>query len=195
MRRIQRLSSKYNLAYRLNLGFAYPFGDNRGLPYDGYFYAGGSSSIRGWRPRRLGPGSFVTLVTDQEGNPTTTINDEIEQPGEILIETSVELRRELVGFVEGALFLDAGNVWRVENTTNDPDFRSAVFRFSNFINQMALAGGAGVRFDLQFLILRFDLGIKVIDPAKDIGNRFLGRNIFTNFRDNSEINIGIGYPF
>jgi len=195
LRKIDRLSSKYNLAYRLNLGFAYPFGDNRGLPYDGYFYAGGSSSIRGWRPRRLGPGSFVTFRTDEDGNPTNTINDEIEQPGEILIETSLELRRNLVGFVEGALFLDAGNVWRIENNTDDPEFRSAVFRLSNFINQMALAGGGGLRFDLQFLILRFDLGIKLIDPAKDIDNRFIGRNIFNNFRDNSEINIGIGYPF
>ncbi len=195
LRRINRLSSKYNLAYRLNLGFAYPFGDNRGLPYDGYFYAGGSSSIRGWRPRRLGPGSSVTFIRDENGEPTNTINDEIEQPGEILIESSIELRRDLVGFVEGALFLDAGNVWRVENNTGDANGRSAVFRVDSFINQMAVAGGGGIRFDLQFLILRFDLGVKLVDPAKDIGNRFVGKNIFTNFQDNSEINIGIGYPF
>ncbi|MEM6644424.1 MAG: BamA/TamA family outer membrane protein [Bacteroidota bacterium] len=194
-RKIHRLSSKYNLAYRLNIGYARPFGSNRGLPYDGYFYAGGSSSIRGWRPRRLGPGSFATFIIDDEGNPTSTLNDEIEQPGEVLIESSIELRRDLVGFVEGALFLDAGNVWRIENNTDDTEFDAAVFRPSDFINQVAVAGGAGVRFDLQFLILRLDLGIKMVDPAKDIGSRFLGRNIFDNFGDNTEINIGIGYPF
>ena len=195
-RKINRLSSKYNLAYRINLGFAYPFGDNRGLPYDGYFYAGGSSSIRGWRPRRLGPGSFVTFVVDEETEEVTNeINDQIEQPGEILIESSIELRRDLVGFMEGALFLDAGNVWRIENNTDDPEYGKAVFRIDNFASQIALAGGAGVRFDLQFLILRFDLGVKLIDPAKDRDNRFVGRNVFSNFTDNTEINIGIGYPF
>ena len=194
-RRIHRLSSKYNLAYRVNLGYAYPFGDNRGLPYDGYFYAGGSSSIRGWRPRRLGPGSFVTFQEDGEGNLTNEINDEIEQPGEILIESSIELRRDLVGFMEGALFIDAGNVWRIENNTDDPEYGKAVFRFDNFASQIAVAGGAGLRFDLQFLILRLDLGAKLVDPAKDRDNRFVGRNLFNNFRDNTEINIGIGYPF
>lgn len=194
-RRIERLSRKYNLAYKLQLGYALPFGGNDGLPYDGYFYVGGSNSIRGWRPRRLGPGSFVTYKVDSEGNTTTETDDEQEQPGEILIESSIELRRDLVGFMEGALFVDMGNVWRVKNTTDDPEFDKAVFRHDRFLKQIAIAGGAGIRFDLQFLILRFDLGIKVFDPGKDKGNRFLGRNIFNNFNNNSEINIGIGYPF
>ena len=194
-RRIHRLSSKYNIAYRLNVGYAYPFGENRGLPYDGYFYAGGSSSIRGWRPRRLGPGSYVTYERDNNDNLTDVPDDNAEQPGEILIETSLELRRDLVGFMEGALFLDAGNIWRYENNSDDSEYDKAVFRIDSFLNQVAVAGGGGIRFDLQFLILRLDLGVKLIDPAKERGERFVAPNLFDNFRDNSEINIGIGYPF
>ena len=195
VRKIERLSSKYNLAYRLNVGYAYPFGANDGLPFDGYFYAGGSSSIRGWRPRRLGPGSFVTFLTDENGDVTNEPNLEAEQPGEILIESSLELRRNLVGFIEGALFIDAGNVWRIENNSDDPDFDAAVFRFDNFLSQIAVASGGGVRFDLQFLILRLDLGIRVIDPAKPKGARFVLPELFDDFDSNTEINIGIGYPF
>ncbi|MEM0938379.1 MAG: BamA/TamA family outer membrane protein [Bacteroidota bacterium] len=194
-RKVDRLTRKYNLAYRINIGYAYPFGDNRGLPYDGYFYAGGSSSIRGWRPRRLGPGSFVTFEVDGEGNETNVIDDQSEQPGEILIESSIELRRDLVGFVEGALFLDAGNVWRIENNSDDVEFDKAVFKLDNFLSQMALAGGTGLRFDLQFLVFRLDLGIRIVDPAKPRNKRFVLPELFNDFNNNSEINIGIGYPF
>jgi len=195
IRRINRLSRKYNLAYRMNVGYAYPFGDNRALPFDRYFFAGGSSSIRGWKPRRLGPGSYAVFEADELGNETNRVDFDIEQPGEILIESSIELRRSLVGFVEGALFMDAGNVWRTENNSNDPEFDRAVFKFDRFLGEIAVAAGVGTRFDLQFLILRLDLGFKIYDPAQKKGSRFVGDEIFSNFGYNSEFNIGIGYPF
>ena len=134
-------------------------------------------------------------MTDENGDVTNEPNLEAEQPGEILIESSLELRRNLVGFIEGALFIDAGNVWRIENNSDDPDFDAAVFRFDNFLSQIAVASGGGVRFDLQFLILRLDLGIRVIDPAKPKGARFVLPELFDDFDSNTEINIGIGYPF
>lgn len=195
LRRNQRLNRKYNLAYRLNVGYANPYGSNKALPYDKYFFAGGSNSIRGWKPRRLGPGSLAIFETDSEDNITNVVNYDQEQPGEFLIETSVELRRDLVGFLEGALFLDAGNVWLLRNNTDDPNVDKGVFAFDRFINEMAVAAGVGLRFDLQFLIFRLDLATKLHDPAQEKGSRFVGDRVFSNFGRNTEINIGIGYPF
>lgn len=195
VRKVDRLSRKTHLAYRLNLGYAYPFGENRGLPYDGYFYAGGSSSIRGWRPRRLGPGSFTTFIVDSDGNTTDEPNTEIEQPGEVLIESSIEIRHHLFRYTEGALFLDAGNVWRIENTSDDIALDDGVFKVDQFHKQIALAGGFGLRFDLQFITLRTDIGFKFIDPALSSGERFVADELFKDFRNNTQLNIGIGYPF
>lgn len=195
LRKIERLNRKYNFAFRLNVGYANPYGDNQALPYDKYFFAGGSSSIRGWKPRRLGPGSSATFLQDNNGNATDIVDYDREQPGEILVETSFELRRDLVGFLEGALFVDAGNVWLLRNTSDDPELDKGVFEFDRFMSEMAVAAGMGLRFDLQFLIFRLDVGMKVFDPAQQKGSRFVGDQIFQNFGRQTEFNIGIGYPF
>jgi outer membrane protein assembly factor BamA len=122
-----------------------------------------------------------------------------EQPGDLIIESSVELRQKLVGFLEGAVFLDAGNVWLIKGTsvdpTADPEGDDGKFRFNEFMNEMAVGTGLGFRFDLSFLIMRLDLGLKLFDPAQPKGKRFVGDQIFSNFGPNSELNIGIGYPF
>ncbi len=196
LRKINRLTRKTNLAFRLNVGLAYPYGENQSLPYEKYFFAGGSSSIRAWRPRRLGPGSFGKFE-DEEGNPTEFLNDDDEQRGELLIESSVELRQDLVGFLEGAIFIDAGNIWLVRNAIAgvDEDGDDGIFRFNEFTNDIAVGAGVGLRFDLQFLIFRLDLGMKIIDPAQKPGEHFVGDEIFSDFSRNSQINIGIGYPF
>ena len=196
LRKINRLARKTNLAFRLNVGLAYPYGDNQSLPYEKYFFAGGSSSIRAWRPRRLGPGSFGRF-TDENGDPLEFADDNNEQPGELLIESSVELRQDLVGFLEGAVFVDAGNIWLVRNAIAgvDEDGDDGIFKFDQFMNDIAIGTGVGLRFDLQFLIFRVDLGLKLVDPAQRTGERFLGGKIFTDFNRNSQINIGIGYPF
>lgn len=194
LRKIERLSRNTNLAFRLNVGLAYPYGANQSLPYEKYFFAGGSSSIRAWRPRRLGPGAFGVFEDDTE-----FIDYSNEQRGEILIESSVELRQNLVGFLEGAIFLDAGNIWTLRNSlvepSEDAEGDDGIFRFDEFMNEMAVGTGVGLRFDLQFLIFRVDLGMKLFDPAQRKGERFVGDEIFTNFSRNTEINIGIGYPF
>lgn len=198
LRKIERLTRKTNLAFRLNVGLAYPYGDNKSLPYEKYFFAGGSSSIRAWRPRRLGPGAFGVFEVDNEVT-TEFIDYSNEQRGELLIESSVELRQDLVGFLEGAIFIDAGNIWTIRNSlvdsSEDPDGDDGVFRLDSFMQEMAVGTGVGLRFDLQFLIFRLDLGMKLFDPAQKKGERFVGDQIFSNFSRNSEINIGIGYPF
>lgn len=197
LRKIERLTRNTNLAFRLNVGMAYPYGDNNALPYEKYFFAGGSSSIRAWRPRRLGPGAYGVFLEDDEGNTTDLIDYRREQRGELLIESSVELRQDLVGFLEGAIFVDAGNIWQVRNSLvgQDAEGDDGVFRFNDFLQEMAVGTGIGLRFDLQFLIFRVDLGMKLFDPAQRRGDRFVGNEIFSNFSRNSEINIGIGYPF
>ncbi|SNT38745.1 Outer membrane protein assembly factor BamA [Ekhidna lutea] len=198
LRKIERLTRNTNLAARLNIGLAYPYGANRSLPYEKYFFAGGSSSIRAWKPRRLGPGAYGSFE-DADGNPLEEINDNNEQRGELLIESSIELRQDLVGFLEGAVFIDAGNIWQVRqslvNADKDPEGDDGLFKFENFVDEIAVGAGVGLRFDLQFLIFRVDLGLKLFDPGQKRGERFVGNEIFSNFDRNSEINIGIGYPF
>ena len=146
----------------------------------------------------MGPGAFG-VFEEENGSPTDFIDYSNEQRGELLIESSVEIRQDLVGFLEGAFFIDAGNIWTVRNSlvqaNEDPDGDDGVFRFNEFMNEMAVGTGVGLRFDLQFLIFRVDLGMKLFDPAQKKGERFVGDEIFSNFSRNSEVNIGIGYPF
>jgi len=184
------LSRSTDLAYRFNVGVAVPYGDSAAnvLPYEKYFFAGGSNSIRAWRPRRLGPGAS-TPETDEEGY--FVYNN--EQPGEILLETSVELRRELFGFVSGGFFIDAGNVWLLYENDARP---KANFEFSTFLEQIAVGSGLGLRLDFSFLIVRFDYGVKIYDPAREDGLRWIGQK-FTVGQEisNGVFNLGIGYPF
>ncbi len=200
LRRIDRITRRTNFAYRLNIGLANAYGSNNALPYEKYFFAGGSNSIRAWKPRRLGPGSFGVIDSLNTGGSDRIIVDfSREQPGDLIIESSFEIRQKLVGFLEGAFFLDAGNVWLIKGSSVDPSLDpegdDGIFRFSEFMNEMAVGAGLGFRFDLSFLIMRLDLGVKLFDPAQPAGKRFVGDRIFSNFGPSSELNIGIGYPF
>ncbi|MEP5612417.1 MAG: BamA/TamA family outer membrane protein [Cyclobacteriaceae bacterium] len=200
LRKIDRISRRLNLAYRFNIGLAYAYGSNNSLPYEKYFFGGGSNSLRAWKPRRLGPGAFgqVDSLGTAESNGRV-INFAREQPGDLIIESSFELRHKLVGFLEAAVFLDAGNVWLIKGSSVqpelDPEGDDGKFRINEFMNEMAVGTGLGFRFDLSFLIMRLDLGLKLFDPAQPKGGRFVGDKIFSNFGPNSEFNIGIGYPF
>ncbi|HLT79842.1 MAG TPA: BamA/TamA family outer membrane protein [Cyclobacteriaceae bacterium] len=192
------------LAYRINTGVAYAYGDNNTVPYEKFFFAGGSSSVRAWRPRRLGPGSFKpNLSGDAEANGLFDYS--LEKPADILIEASIELRQKLFGFVNGAIFLDAGNVWTFQpwvkrvNEETVPNGNSE-FKWDQFYREFGIGTGFGFRFDFTFLILRFDVGIKVYDPARDEGDRFVLRRakFFRPFGVEKEpviYNVGIGFPF
>lgn len=176
-------------AYRFHVGVAKPYGDISQdiLPYEKYYFAGGSNSIRAWAPRRLGPGSYVN--TDEEGNFTYNL----EQPGEIIFETSVEVRRNLINFLDGALFIDAGNVWYFSENQNP----GSNFELDKFYKQIAIGTGFGLRIDFSFLILRFDFAFKVYDPARSPGERWTINewNLGTRQNYGPALNIGIGYPF
>ncbi|MEL7004486.1 MAG: BamA/TamA family outer membrane protein [Bacteroidota bacterium] len=192
-RKVTSLGRNTSLAYRINAGIARPYGDNRILPYEKYFFAGGSNGIRAWRPRRLGPGAYTPLNSAGD-----RVNYDIEQQGEILLEGSVEIRKNLVGFIDYALFVDFGNVWTIEVDNTRPQ---ANFEADRFYREIAVGTGLGIRFDFSFLILRLDAGLKVYDPARPLGRRFIFDNgfyeaPFTPRASEAVVyNIGIGYPF
>ncbi|ALJ01572.1 translocation and assembly module lipoprotein TamL [Rufibacter tibetensis] len=203
-RRYHALGNNMTFVYRANTGVAKPLGDSRALPYDKYFFAGGSSSVRAWLPRRLGPGS--SSLIDRE---TGEVNYLFEQTGEILLELNSEFRFRMFRFgstnVNGAFFMDAGNIWLFEerNTNPNPEkyaTRSgAQFEFNRFYKELAVGSGFGVRLDFTFAILRFDIATKVYDPAQHEGNRLIINRFRSNaiFGTNTQttFNLGIGYPF
>jgi outer membrane protein insertion porin family len=190
-RRFMPISRRQIFAYRLNLGLAKPYGASNGvLPYEKYFFAGGSTGIRAWQPRRLGPGSN-TPNTFEDG----TFDYRFEQPGEILFEGMFELRSKLYGYFDGAFFIDVGNTWTFNEDLTRP---GANFEFNRFYKEIAVGTGLGLRMDFEFLVLRLDMGVKAVDPARDEGERFILGNFFKSFlgeRGQTVFNIGIGYPF
>jgi len=175
----QPTSRLTTLSFRLNSGVARGIGPWQVLPYDKYFFAGGINSIRAWNPRRLGPGSYKQV--DNNGK----ITYRFEQPGELLLESSLEWRQKIFSFVNWAFFIDAGNTWTIRDDQNRP---GAQFDLNQFYREIALGTGVGLRLDFSFLIFRFDVGFKVWDPA---------RQIIVPFKDPTQrvYNIGIGYPF
>jgi outer membrane protein insertion porin family len=191
-RKIHPVNKNTTIAYRFNLGYAKPYSDNGVLPYEKYFFAGGSNGIRAWRPRRLGPGSYFELGSDG------LISYDFERPGEILFEGSLEMRKNLVGFVDYAFFVDYGNIWTVAEDESRP---GAQFKTENFFREIAVGTGLGLRFDFSFLVLRLDAGLKVYDPARPENKRFILNKGFYDApftREATEpivFNIGIGYPF
>jgi outer membrane protein insertion porin family len=208
VRKIRILSKWATLAYRINTGVAYSYGDNQTLPYEKFYFAGGSNSVRAWRPRRLGLGSVSPGATSDPAN-NGTFNYQFEKPGEILLEGSVELRSKLIGFVDGAVFIDAGNVWNFRKPTTETGTGNSQFSANSFYKELGIGTGFGLRFDFTFLILRFDVGIKAYDPARDPGDRFvlddarlfgpyakkIGENQYTNIKEPAIYNVGIGFPF
>ncbi|AIZ65163.1 hypothetical protein PK28_10430 [Hymenobacter sp. DG25B] len=213
-RRYHKLTPQTYFVWRLNGGLAHALtptrftGENGTttsyiIPYDKYFFAGGGTSLRAWRPRRLGPGSHTSVVTtngvvqlDSRGKP---IQDEnVEQPGELLLEGSAEYRFPLYDYLDGALFTDFGNVWSLQK--NDPR-PGAQFDPGRFYKEFAVSSGIGFRFDFTFLIIRLDIATKIYDPTAIDGdkwaiNRFaIWRNKNKPWQNTPTLNVGIGYPF
>ncbi len=194
-RRYVAISPKSQVAFRMNLGIAKSYAPNDILPYEKYFFSGGSNSIRAWRPRRLGPGSYLSVDTLRtEPGVTLSYNDNFEQPGELIFEASLELRTQLIGFFHTALFLDAGNIWLLNEDIQRP---GGHFTFNRFYEEIAVGAGVGARFDFTFLLLRLDAGVKIYNPALPPGQRFISQLDRDRIRNVDPIilNLAIGYPF
>ncbi len=205
-RKYLKVANNSFVVYRINVGIARPF-RSVGLPYDKYFFAGGGSSIRAWRLRRLGPGAYSPQkpALDEQGKPVTTATGDTilvrdydtEQPGEMLIETNLEYRFNIVGYLNGGIFVDAGNSWMLSKEESRPNSQ---FEFKDFLSEFAVGVGAGLRFDFNFLIARFDFSTKVLDPALPVGNRYVLNqfkfgSLFQRNNNQTTFNLGIGYPF
>lgn len=141
------------LALHAGLGVAYPYGNSTVLPFEKRYFSGGANSVRGWNVRELGPGKF---------RGTDGRIDFINQTGDIKLDLSAEYRTALFWKFQGAAFVDAGNIWTLRNYEDQP---GGQFSFAHFLEEIAVAYGLGLRLNFDYFVLRFDMGMKAINPA------------------------------
>jgi outer membrane protein assembly factor BamA len=168
------LSKEKVLAVRTFFGIAIPYGNSINIPFSRSYFAGGSNDNRAWQPYRLGPGSTGAILDFNEAN--------------MKIALSAEFRFKILGSLKGALFADAGNIW---NVLDDMTAEKAKFNGLKDLKEMALGTGFGLRYDLDFFVVRFDLGFKTYNPANVPNERWFNEYDFAN----SVFNFGINYPF
>ena len=164
----------------MSAGVIWAYGNSERAPYSEQFYVGGANSIRAFAVRSIGPGKYVA--------PTTTYAY-LDQTGDIKLEANLEYRFNLFGSLYGATFLDAGNIWLLKKDETRPD---SEFKPTTFFKQLATGTGVGLRYDLEFLVLRFDLGVALHVPY-DTGKS--GYYNIPKFRDGLGFHFAIGYPF
>ncbi len=173
-------------AVRLNIGAAYPYGNQKVTPFDKLFFIGGANSLRAWRPRTIGPGAYYE----------SSKNFRIDRAGDLIIQANAEYRFDVINKkLEGALFFDAGNVWVIRDVNNIDPLK--LFKPKTFISEIAANTGIGARLDFEFFLFRLDWGMQIHNPEKPIGQTwvikdFAKNNYFTKY---SILNFGIGYPF
>lgn len=173
------IDHRNSLAFHAGIGIAVPYGNAKVVPFEKRYFSGGANSVRGWSVRNLGPGSFAG-----DGNF-------MNQSGDIKLDASIEYRTRLFWKFRGAAFIDAGNIWTIREYENQP---GGVFEFDKFYKQIAVAYGLGLRLDLDFFVLRFDGGMKAIDPKyKKAKERY--PIIHPRFSRDFAFHFAVGYPF
>ncbi len=175
------LNDASSIVYRGFAGAGIPYGNSKAIPFEKQYFGGGANGIRAWQVRSLGPGSYVPDDTEF-----------LNQTADIKIEANVEYRFKLFWILEGALFVDAGNIWSFNADIARP---GSQFVFKNFYNDIAVGTGTGLRFDFNFVIGRLDLGMKLRDPMLEDGSNWIFLNRDYNFRDDFTLVVAIGYPF
>ncbi|MCI9843410.1 BamA/TamA family outer membrane protein [Flavobacterium pectinovorum] len=182
-----KLSKESELASRIIVGLGLPYGNSAILPTSKQFVVGGTNSIRAFRARSIGPGSYFNTVTTNNYLP--------DQSGDLKLEFSTEYRAKLFSIVRGAAFIDAGNIWLVNADPNKP---GAEFS-KDFMKEIAVGAGVGLRFDVSFFILRTDLAFPLRKPYLPEGERWVIKDIDFGSgswrKENLILNIAIGYPF
>ena len=170
----------HTLATRLFAGYGLAYGNSDVVPFVKQYFSGGPYSVRAFRIRSLGPGTY------NETNDENSDGTFFDQTGNIRLEANVEYRFPIFSFFKGAVFADAGNVW---NSKGNPAFDGKDKFSSNFINELGMGTGFGLRVDVQGFVIRFDLAAPFHDPSLDEGERF-------DFQwDEPVLNFAIGYPF
>lgn len=191
LRYYRKLATNSVWASRIIAGFGYPYGNSSYLPFVKQFFIGGNNSVRAFRSRALGPGTYSPKTANTTGKNTFIA----EQSGDIKLEINTEVRQKLFSVVHGALFVDAGNIWLYNEDTT----RVGAKFTSNFLKELAIGAGAGLRFDLTILVLRLDLAFPIRKPFLPESERWVFDKIqFGNSqwrKDNLIFNLAIGYPF
>lgn len=180
--RVLRFDARNTLVFHAGLGIAYPYGNSTILPFEKRYFSGGANSVRGWNVRRLGPGSYQ----GSNGNI-----DFINQTGDIKLDLNMEYRTSLFWKINGALFVDAGNIWTIRAYEEQP---GGQFKFREFYKQIAVSYGLGLRLNFDYFVLRFDMGMKAVSPYYETSKEHfpvfypdLGRDFTFHF--------AVGMPF
>lgn len=177
---VRNFTQRHALAFRVGGGIGVPYGNSEALPFEKRFYAGGANNVRGWSVRTLGPGEF---------DSKNSVTDFINQCGDISLILSAEYRAKLFWILEGALFVDAGNIWTIRDYPNQ---QGGLFKLDKFWKQIAAAYGIGLRMDFSYFLLRLDLGMKAHNPA-------LGQEpwplIHPSWHRDATFHFAVGYPF
>lgn len=198
----REINEKTSYAARFNIGVARPFGNTKEVPYVKQFYVGGPYSIRAWAARGLGPGSYIDENIQNISNRLF-----FSQAGDLKLEANFEYRFNIFWLLDGALFLDAGNIWTIKADTSrcgsqflfrEKEVAACGDSFVNepFYKQIALGGGFGFRFDFSYFILRVDAGIRLRNPAiLEENNGYWTNFSKASFNEVVNFNLGLGYPF
>lgn len=174
------IDNRNSLAFHFGAGIAIPYGNATMLPFEKRYFSGGANSVRGWSVRDLGPGSFAG-----DGNF-------MNQSGDIKLDASVEYRTRLFWKFRGAVFVDAGNIWTLRDYKDQPGGK---FEFNKFYKQIAVAYGLGLRMDLDFFVLRFDGGMKAVNPAYKSKEEPHYPIFKPDFGRDFAFHFAVGYPF
>ena len=171
------------LVFHVGYGIAYPYGNSRVLPFEKRYFSGGANSVRGWSVRSLGPGRYK----DRDGR----INF-ITQTGDMKLDLNLEYRTHLFWKLNAAAFVDAGNIWTLRSYDEQPE---GDFRFSRLLDDLAVGYGLGLRLVFDYFILRFDLGMKAINPAFRTEDEAHFPLIHPRFSRDSAFHFAVGLPF
>lgn len=171
-----------SLALHFGFGIAYPYGNSKILPFEKRYFSGGANSVRGWNVRELGPGKF---------KGTDGRIDFINQTGDMKLDFNLEYRTALFWKFNGAFFIDAGNIWTLRSYADQP---GGQFKFDEFYKQIAVSYGLGIRLNLDYFILRLDMGVKAINPAYTTAKEHYPI-ISPNFKRDFSLHFAVGLPF
>ena len=174
--------SRNTLAAHAEFGIAWPYGNSSVLPFEKRYFSGGANTVRGWGVRELGPGKY---------HGTDGRIDFINHTGDVKLTLNLEYRTYLFWKLNGAAFIDAGNIWTLRNYAEQP---GGQFKMNTFYKQIAVAYGLGLRLNFDYFILRFDAGMKAINPAyRDKEEHFA--LIHPNFGRDLAFHFAVGFPF
>lgn len=171
------------LVIHLGIGIAYPYGNSKVLPFEKRYFSGGANSVRGWSVRSLGPGRYK----DKDGN----INF-ITQTGDVKLDINMEYRTHLFWKFGGALFIDAGNIWTLRDYPSQPDGQ---FKFKNILKDLAVSYGLGIRLNFDYFIIRFDMGMKAVNPAYKTEDENHFPIIHPRLKRDFAFHFAVGLPF